>query len=60
MSALEEEFRFMLLFVEKIPNSSEISQNDIAELIERNFFALLALKLSYWLVTRVLSHRKIL
>ncbi|VDK76409.1 unnamed protein product [Litomosoides sigmodontis] len=47
LSAMDEEFRFMLLFVEKIPNSTEISQNDITKLIERNFFALLALKLCY-------------
>ncbi|OZC09529.1 hypothetical protein X798_03487 [Onchocerca flexuosa] len=47
LSAMDEEFRFLLLFVEKIPNSTEISQNDITKLIERNFFALLALKLCY-------------
>ncbi|VIO92137.1 Uncharacterized protein BM_BM2835 [Brugia malayi] len=47
LSAMDEEFRFMLLFVEKIPNSTEISQNDITKLIECNFFALLALKLCY-------------
>uniref|UniRef100_A0A915Q5A2 Uncharacterized protein n=1 Tax=Setaria digitata TaxID=48799 RepID=A0A915Q5A2_9BILA len=47
LAAMDEEFRFMLLFAEKIPNSAEISQNDITKLIERNFFALLALKLCY-------------
>ncbi|MCP9258106.1 Nuclear hormone receptor family member nhr-6 [Dirofilaria immitis] len=47
LSVMDEEFRFFLLFVKKIPNSTEISQNDIIKLIERNFFALFALKLCY-------------
>ncbi|VDM36720.1 unnamed protein product [Toxocara canis] len=46
LMALDEEFRSFMHFVEKIPGSSEISQADTITLIEQNFFALLALKLS--------------
>ncbi|VDN54908.1 unnamed protein product [Dracunculus medinensis] len=43
---LEEEFRSFLRFVDKIPRYTDLPRSDILMLTEKNFFALLALKLS--------------